>query len=72
MCGSCAYAAAGAAVRGVLRLPSLGIILDPFPAAVIVFSINEGAYCAGDDARGAGIRVGADGSGLLRGMSYGG
>lgn len=23
-------------------LPSLGIILDPFPAAVIVFSINEG------------------------------
>lgn len=27
-------------------LPSLGIILDPFPAAVIVFSINEGAYCA--------------------------
>ena len=24
-------------------LPSLGIILDPFPAAVIVFSINEGA-----------------------------
>ena len=29
-------------------LPSLGIILDPFPAAVIVFSINEGAYCAHD------------------------
>ena len=27
-------------------LPSLGIILDPFPAAVIVFSINEGAYAA--------------------------
>lgn len=27
-------------------LPSLGILLDPFPAAVIVFSINEGAYCA--------------------------
>ena len=24
-------------------LPSLGIVLDPFPAAVIVFSINEGA-----------------------------
>ena len=27
-------------------LPSLGIMLDPFPAAVIVFSLNEGAYCA--------------------------
>ena len=27
-------------------LPKAGIILDPFPAAVIVFSINEGAYCA--------------------------
>lgn len=25
-------------------LPKLGIILDPFPAAVIVFSINAGAY----------------------------
>ncbi|MBQ0000202.1 MAG: amino acid ABC transporter permease [Clostridiales bacterium] len=27
-------------------LPSVGIMLDPFPAAVAVFSINEGAYCA--------------------------
>ena len=27
-------------------LPSVGIVLPPFPAAVIVFSINEGAYCA--------------------------
>ncbi len=27
-------------------LPRLGILLDPFPAAVIVFSINEGAYSA--------------------------
>ena len=27
-------------------LPSVGIIIDPFPAAVIVFSINEGAYSA--------------------------
>ncbi len=27
-------------------LPKLGILLDPFPAAVIVFSINEGAYSA--------------------------
>lgn len=27
-------------------LPNLGILLDPFPAAVIVFSLNEGAYSA--------------------------
>ena len=27
-------------------LPKLGVILDPFPSAIIVFSINEGAYCA--------------------------
>lgn len=27
-------------------LPGIGILLDPFPAAVIVFSINEGAYAS--------------------------
>ncbi|MCM1045277.1 MAG: amino acid ABC transporter permease [Candidatus Gastranaerophilales bacterium] len=27
-------------------LPSLGIVLEPFPAAVLVFSINEGAYAS--------------------------
>lgn len=27
-------------------LPSLGIVIDPFPAAIIVFSLNEGAYSA--------------------------
>ena len=27
-------------------LPRVGLLIDPFPAAVIVFSINEGAYCA--------------------------
>lgn len=27
-------------------LPRLGIMLEPFPAAVIVFSLNEGAYSA--------------------------
>jgi len=27
-------------------LPSVGITIPAFPAAVIVFSINEGAYCA--------------------------
>ena len=27
-------------------LPNLGVVLEPFPTAVLVFSINEGAYCA--------------------------
>lgn len=27
-------------------LTRVGIVIDPFPAAVLVFSINEGAYCA--------------------------
>ena len=27
-------------------LPNIGILINPFPAAVIVFSINEGAYSA--------------------------
>lgn len=27
-------------------LPRLGVVIAPFPAAVIVFSLNEGAYCA--------------------------
>jgi len=27
-------------------LPSIGVVMDPFPAAILVFSINEGAYSA--------------------------
>lgn len=27
-------------------LPSIGVVFDPFPAAILVFSINEGAYSA--------------------------
>ena len=27
-------------------LPKAGIVMEPFPAAVLVFSLNEGAYCA--------------------------
>lgn len=27
-------------------MPRIGVTIDPFPAAVIVFSLNEGAYCA--------------------------
>ena len=26
--------------------PSVGLLIDPVPAAVLVFSLNEGAYCA--------------------------
>lgn len=73
MCGSCA-------VRQLLvqivlwcstGLPSLGIILDPFPAAVIVFSINEGAYCA-ETMRAAleSVPVGQMEAGYCVGMSY--
>ena len=27
-------------------LPGIGVLIDPFPCAVLVFSVNEGAYCA--------------------------
>ena len=27
-------------------MPRVGIVIEPFPAAVLVFSLNEGAYCA--------------------------
>ena len=27
-------------------LPNIGIILDPFPSAILVFALNTGAYCA--------------------------
>ena len=49
-------------------LPDIGIVLDPFPAAVIVFSINEGAYCA-ETMRAAleSVPCRTDGGGLLRG-----
>ena len=56
---------------GFYGLPSLGIILDPFPAAVIVFSINEGAYCA-ETMRAAleSVPVGQMEAGYCVGMSY--
>ena len=52
-------------------LPDLGLILDPFPAAVIVFSINEGAYCA-ETMRGAleSVPVGQIEAGYCVGMNY--
>ena len=52
-------------------LPDLGIVLDPFPAAVIVFSINEGAYCA-ETVRGAleSVPAGQMEAGRCVGMTY--
>lgn len=52
-------------------LPDLGILLDPFPAAVLVFSINEGAYCA-ETMRAAleAVPVGQIEAGYCVGMSY--
>lgn len=52
-------------------LPGVGIILDPFPAAVIVFSINEGAYCA-ETMRAAleAVPVGQMEAGYCVGMNY--
>ena len=49
-------------------LPSVGIMLNAFPAAVIAFAFNEGAYCA-ETMRGAleSVPQGAAGSRLLRG-----
>lgn len=52
-------------------LPSLGVVIDPFPAAVIVFSINEGAYCA-ETIRAAleSVPIGQLEAGYCSGMSY--
>ena len=52
-------------------LPDVGIVLDPFPAAVIVFAINEGAYCA-ETMRAAleSVPVGQMEAGYCVGMSY--
>ncbi len=52
-------------------LPNLGIVIDPFPAAVIVFSINEGAYCA-ETIRAAleSVPQGQMEAGYCAGMSY--
>lgn len=52
-------------------LPNVGIKLEPFPAAVAVFSINEGAYCA-ETVRGAleAVPIGQLEAGYCAGMSY--
>lgn len=52
-------------------LPSIGIVLDPFPAAIIVFSLNEGAYSA-ETIRGAleSIPIGQVEAGYCVGMNF--
>lgn len=52
-------------------LPNIGILIDPFPAAVLVFSFNEGAYCA-ETIRSAleSVPKGQFEAGLCVGMSY--
>ncbi len=52
-------------------LPSLGIMIDPFPAAVLVFSLNEGAY-ASETMRAAleSVPKGQIEAGYCTGLSY--
>jgi len=52
-------------------LPRVGIVLPPFPSAVIVFSINGGAYCA-ETIRAAleAVPVGQIEAGYCVGMNY--
>ena len=52
-------------------LPSVGIMLNAFPAAVIAFAFNEGAYCA-ETIRAAleSVPAGQLEAGLCSGMSY--
>ena len=52
-------------------LPKVGVLLAPFPAAVIVFSLNEGAYCA-ETVRAAleAVPVGQMEAGYCVGMTY--
>ena len=52
-------------------LPNVGILLDPFPAAVLVFSLNEGAYCS-ETIRAAleSVPAGQMEAGQCVGMSY--
>ena len=52
-------------------LPKVGVRIEPFPAAVIVFSLNEGAYCA-ETVRAAleAVPAGQLDAGLCAGLSY--
>ena len=52
-------------------LPKIGLVMEAFPAAVLVFSINEGAYCA-ETMRGAleSVPVGQIEAGYCAGLSF--
>lgn len=52
-------------------LPKVGILIDPFPAAVIVFSLNEGAYDS-ETVRAAleSVPIGQMEAGTCVGMTY--
>ena len=52
-------------------LPKVGIVMEAFPAAVLVFSINEGAYCA-ETMRGAleSVPAGQIEAGYCAGLSF--
>ena len=52
-------------------LPKIGIVLDSFPCAVLVFSLNEGAYCA-ETMRSAleSVKVGQLEAGYCVGLNY--
>ncbi len=52
-------------------LPNVGILIDPFPAAILVFSINQGAYCS-ETIRAAleSVPAGQMEAGQCVGMSY--
>ena len=52
-------------------LPKAGVYINAFPAAILVFSINEGAYCA-ETVRGSleSVSVGQIEAGYCVGMTY--
>ncbi|MCM1296609.1 MAG: amino acid ABC transporter permease [Muribaculaceae bacterium] len=52
-------------------LPNVGILIEPFPAAVLVFALNEGAYCA-ETVRAAleAVPTGQLEAGYCAGMTY--
>ena len=57
--------------RGTPLLPHAGVLINPFVAAVVVFAVNEGAYCA-ETIRAAleSVPAGQLEAGLCSGMSY--
>lgn len=53
-------------------LPHVGVLIDPFVAAVVVFSINEGAYCSETMRAALGsVPKGQLEAGLCAGMTWG-